>query len=136
MTLQKIKSSLNQHYPDLLFFKHMDLQVESLTKDKAVLSLACNEHTLSPYGAMFGGVVSFAADVAIWNALLTRGENPHVVTTDLNMHYLERLSQGRVRFMAEILKYGTRIIIGECKIYNAKKVLAAHATASFLRLDT
>lgn len=134
MTLQKLKLALNQGYKDPLFLRSMDLQVEHLNRDKAVLSIACNEHTLSTYGSLYGGVIGFAADIAIWNALLTRGDEPRVVTTDLNTHFLERFDEGRARFDAEILRYGSRMIMGECKVYNSKNNLAAHVTASFLRV--
>ena len=134
--MQKIKTKLNKGYQDPLFLRSMDLKVEMLKKDKAVLSMACNEHTLSGYGSLYGGIIGFAADIAIWNALLTRGDEPHVVTTDLNTHFLERFGKGRARFEATILRYGARMIMGECKVYNAKNNLAAHVTASFLRVDS
>lgn len=135
MTWDDLKNRLNQSYQKLELLKLMGFSVSSFDNDKATLTIEANDNTLSPYGALYGGVISFAADIAIWNALLSRGESPRVATTDLNVHYLERFTKGTARFEARILKYGSRIIMGECDIFNQDNVLAAHATASFLRLD-
>lgn len=126
--------NLNEGYEKSLFLKAMELKVLALGEDTAVLELACNEHTVSPYGSLYGGVVSFAADIAIWNALLTRDEKPAVATTDLNIHYLDRFTTGTARFEAKVLRYGSRMVIGETNIFNNQGVLAAHATASFLKV--
>jgi len=135
MNFAGIKKRLNLSYQKPLFLQSMDLRVESLAKDRAVLSVACNEHTLAPiHGSLYGGIIGFVADIAIWNALLTRDDKQNVATIDLHTHFLEKFSKGRARFEAKILRYGARVIVGECKAYTARKVLAAHVTASFLRI--
>lgn len=135
MNSDELKQKLNANYAKIELLKTMGIRVESFDTDRAILTIACDDNTTSPYGSLYGGVVSFAADIAIWNALLTRGENPRVATTDLNVHYLERFPKGRARFEARILKYGSRLIIGECDVFNQDNVMAAHVTASFLKLD-
>lgn len=134
MTLQEIQKKLNQNFNSGTFFKLMDLKVVSLSQDKAVLTVACNQDTISFQGSLYGGVLSFAADVAIWAALVTRGFEQQVVTTDLNIHYLDRFEKGLARFEATILRRGKRMIMGEVNIYNNQNVLAAHVTGSFLKV--
>ena len=134
MSAETLRKKLNDGYRLNDFTKMMGLYVEKFDEDRAVLRVDCNEKTMSRYGTLYGGVVSFAADVALWNALLTRGEHPRVVTTDLNVHYLDRFPEGHATIDARVLRYGKRLIICEAEMYNSKKVLAAHITGTFMNL--
>jgi uncharacterized protein (TIGR00369 family) len=129
-----LKKKLNATFQTNPFLKLMEFQVESFQKDKAVLSVICNHDTMSFQGSLYGGVLSFAADVAIWAALLGTGFKGRVVTTDLTMHYLDRFEKGKALLEATILRSGKRMIMGEVNVYNHKRKLGAHATAGFLRL--
>ena len=132
--LVKTKKELNARFKSRTFLKLMNLKLLSLKDDRATLSFDCNSDTVSLRGTLYGGVVAFAADVGIWAALVSEGLDQLVVTTDLNVHYLDRFEKGKVTVRAAILRRGKNMIIGEARLYNHKKILAAHVTGSFIRL--
>lgn len=132
--LSEIKKRLNERFAARTFFRLMNLKLLALKKDHAVLSFDCNDDTVSLRGTLYGGVIAFAADVGIWAALVSDGLDQLVVTTDLNVHYRDRFQAGRVRVEARVLRRGKSMIIGEARLFNHQKNLAAHVTASFLRL--
>ena len=128
-TIKKI----NREFAATRLFALMGLTVVKMGAGKASLTVVCSADTLSHNGSLFGGVISCAADVAICVALLSQGYRDKVVTTDLNVHYLDRFERGKARLEAVILRHGKRLIMGEVNMFNHKNILAAHITGTFLK---
>lgn len=126
-------TALNHSFSRTKLFQLMDLKVTRMNHGKASLTLVCNKDTMSDQGSLYGGIISCAADVAIWVALLSLGHSGKVVTTDLNVHYLERFEKGRARLDAKILRHGKRLIMGEVEMFNHSKIMGAHITGTFLK---
>lgn len=125
---------LNREFAETPLFRLMGLEVVRMGSGKAVLTVDCNADTLSHQGSLYGGIISCAADVAIWVALLSQGYKGKVVTTDLNVHYLDRFERGKARLETAILRHGKRLIMGEVNMFNHEKMLSAHVTGTFLKI--
>lgn len=134
MTTVSTLKNLNREFAETALFALMGLKIVKMGRGRAVLTVECNDQTLSHQGSLYGGVISCAADVAIWVALMSQGYTDKVVTTDLNVHYLDRFERGKASLEAVILRHGKRLIMGEVNLFNHKKILAAHVTGTFLKI--
>ena len=74
------------------------------------------------------------ADVALYVAILaTLGEAAtQAVTTNLNINFLSRPSQGDLIAEVELVKVGKKLVIGEVELYSdGGDAMVAHAIATY-----
>lgn len=132
MNRNEIIEMFENQFKSETLFKLMNVQLVEMKDDYAILTVDCNDDTVSFMGSLYGGVITFAADVAMYAALISKGMEK-VVTTDLNVHYLDRFEKNIARFEAQVLRRGKKMIMAEVNVYNSDNVLAAHCTGSFLK---
>lgn len=111
----------------------IDLRVEELTQNAALIRIPFDEKNKRPGGSVSGPVLMAAGDTAMYAAILgAMGEVAMAVTSNLNINFMQR--PGEVDILAEgkILKLGKRIAYCEVEIYTSEsRDLVAHVTGSY-----
>ena len=129
--------------PDLLdrlrarFSGHAALQrlafeLEDLSMDRSVMSLAFSASIDSGAGNIHGGILASLADTAIACALSTSFDGKMgFATSNLNIHYLRR-ARTDVTATATIIKKGSKVCVGQAEIRDAEGKLVAMVIADFV----
>lgn len=85
------RRELNRYFRDSPFNDWMDLTVEALEEDRAVVTVPHDEKLTNPGGTVHGGVLAAVMDVTAAAVLLHAVEDlggMSLVTTDMNIRYL------------------------------------------------
>lgn len=125
--LKLIRGRLHKHP----FAQLLGQRVESLSYQKAVVSLRTNESHLNPNGVVHGGVLMSLADNAAGSSVLYTGQ----VTPTLDLHYrfLRPVYAGdKVYAYAEVVQAGLTIVVIQVKLY-VDDNLIGDATAAFYK---
>jgi len=111
----------------------MDLKVERIDNGHARIRIPFNDKNKRPGGTVSGPVLMAAADTAMYAAILGAvGEVAMVVTSNLNINFMQRPGQVDIIAEGKILKLGKRLAYCEVDIFtSASSELAAHVTGSY-----
>ncbi|MCZ4499707.1 MAG: thioesterase superfamily protein [Marmoricola sp.] len=128
-----IRDSLHQ---GAAIHKFLDLSIDELGPDYAVMSLPLRAEALNGSGNLHGGVVATLIDVTAGTAA-ARSERYDaalhtLVTADLHVRYLRTPRGGSVSARAEVIQAGKQLIILECKVTDAEGRLIAAADFSMM----
>jgi uncharacterized protein (TIGR00369 family) len=111
------------------FSRHIGLRIESVEPGRTVFSLQVAEMHLNGAGTVHGGVHASLMDSAMAVSLIAC--KLRVTTTQMNLHYLEPATRGRIVCTAQVMHRARRSAITEAKIHDEAGRLLASATASF-----
>ena len=103
-------SRLHAAFAQVAYARLLGLELTSVTRGAAVVSLAVRAELTRMEGIMHGGALASAMDTAAAFAvlsLLAPGEQ--TVTVDLTLHFLRPVSSGTVRAEARVLRAGRRL---------------------------
>lgn len=110
------------------------LKVESLEPGSARIRLLYRESMLRPGKVLSGPALFTAADTAMYVLVLSHiGPQMMAVTSDLNLHFLNKAEPGDILADARLLKLGRRNVVMEVSLSSSANPdkLVAHATGSY-----
>ena len=117
------------------FMDLMNVKVESIEKDGALLRAACDEKSLRPGGTVAGPIMMGLADAAFYAVVLANiGMVALAVTTNLTINFLRKPGPGDVYCRATLLKLGKRLAVCEGLIYTEQLGIdqpVAHVTGTY-----
>ena len=120
---------------DVPFAKLLGIEVESVERGHAVLSMKMRDDLMRNGGIAHGGAVAALIDSAMAFAIIPMlAENEHSVTVDLTIHYLRPVSEGSARASARVVRAGKRVITVSAELFDSNEKLAATAISTYLRL--
>lgn len=129
MDVSQLQTFLDQHFPN------SKIVIESVGDMKASIRLpmADAKEYLRPGGTVSGPTLMTLADTAMYIAILAEiGPVALAVTTNLNINFMRKPKPVDVIANAEILKLGSRLAIGDVRIYSkGSSDVVAHATCTY-----
>lgn len=131
LTAAEVSAFLDVHFPQIQAGR--DYTLVSVGPGEAVLKLEPDERHLRPGATISGPTLFTLADVAAYAALLAHvGPEPLMVTTNMNINFMRRLSLGALLGRCHILKLGRRLAVFEVDIRPAAGGdPVAHATGTY-----
>ncbi|CAM3939834.1 PaaI family thioesterase [Cohnella lubricantis] len=113
------------------FWGHLGCRLEEWSDREVTISMEIKPELLNLAGILHGGVHASLIDTVIGIlVMIVRGEE-NVVTTNLNMHFLESTSSGRVFATAEIVHMTRRSITATGYVRSEDGDKLAFGTATF-----
>ncbi len=111
------------------------LQLESLTRERAVMRAAHRDEFLRPGGTVAGPIMMGLADAAFYAVIMANlGPVELAVTTNLSINFLRKPPPGDILAGAGLLKLGKRLAVCEASLYSealGEGRAVAHATGTY-----
>ncbi|MGH9839920.1 MAG: PaaI family thioesterase [Blastocatellia bacterium] len=106
--LEKIRAKFEQnHFPRLV-----GIEIDSMERGRARLSLEVEEKHLQLQGIMHGGAIATLIDTAVAFAIVSVSEpGARFSTIELKINYLSPIREGRVVADAWLVRDGRRIVV-------------------------
>lgn len=116
MTAAELQDFLSSHFP------HVDdvgFRIEEVAENFARVRMVYHVGHLRPGGTISGPSLMMLADTAMYMAILGMiGPEAMAVTAGLNISFLRRPKAADVIAEATILKLGSRLAVGDVRIYS------------------
>lgn len=113
------------------FWGYLGCELEQLKDNRAVISLDVQAHHLNLLGIMHGGVYASLLDNVMGLAAMAARPQDKVVTTNLNIHYMASIRQGRATATAELTHQSRKILTIQGAVTDENGALCALGTGSF-----
>ena len=130
ITIQEIELLTLESLP---FAVDYGFRVDSLGSGTSTVHPPYQESFLRPGGTISGPVIMGLADYALFVAILTKiGLVELAVTTNLNINFLRRPEPGDLLAVANVIKIGKRLAVGQVEVYvDGEESMIAHATSTY-----
>jgi uncharacterized protein (TIGR00369 family) len=113
----------------------LGLELGEINYDRVSIHLDVREQLKQNRGVVHGGAIASLIDTASAFAVLTRIEpDEHVTTTDLTIHYLRPVTEGRLIATARIVKGGRRLFVLSIDVTNDSDRLVATAVTTYIKV--
>ncbi len=113
--------------------KWLKAKIYSIDSGSIRAKVVIRKEMTNPVGKLHGGVIALIADEAIGGAVLSTGVDMFYVTVNLSIDYLQGADLGdELTIHGKVIRKGTKIINGECYIYNNENVIIAKATSNLV----
>jgi len=134
LSLEQVQTLLRNAFPASAGSAAM--VVEALEPGCARIRLPFQKWMVRPGQVLSGPSMMTAIDTAMYVVVLAHiGEQMMAVTTDMNLHFVNKGALGDLIAEARILKLGRRLIVMEAKLFSSADPdrLVMHATGSYAR---
>ena len=130
ITIQEIELLTLESLP---FAVDYGFRVDSVSLGTSTVRSPYQESFLRPGGTISGPVIMGLADYALFVAILTKiGLVELAVTTNLNINFLRRPDPGDLLAVANVIKIGKRLAVGQIEVYlDGEESMIAHATSTY-----
>ena len=134
--LDEVRSErIREAFAAVPFAKLLGLELGEMSPGEANLHLDLRDELKQNQGVMHGGAVAALIDTAAAFAVVTRLEKgERVTTTDLTIHYLRPMTEGRLTATARIIRGGRRLFVLSVEVTNAERLVAT-AVTSYIKLQ-
>ncbi|MBV9455533.1 MAG: PaaI family thioesterase [Rubrobacter sp.] len=122
---------LVQHFnEEVEFARHIKLQIEEVEPGGAVLYTNVEATHLNGSGSLHGGVYASLLDTGMGLSLASL-VGLRVATTQMNVHFLEPVREGRITCRSEVIHSTRRTATVEGRVYDEEGNLVAMGTGAF-----
>ena len=130
ITIQEIELLTMESLP---FAVDYGFRVDSVRSGTSTVRAPYQESFLRPGGTISGPVIMGLADYALFVAILTKiGLVELAVTTNLNINFLRRPDPGDLLAVANVIKIGKRLAVGQVEVYvDGEESMIAHVTSTY-----
>jgi uncharacterized protein (TIGR00369 family) len=113
------------------FWGFLGCQLESLTPQKAEISLQAETQHLNLIGIVHGGVLSSLLDNAMGVLVMSILPQAKIVTTNLNVHFVAPMQPGRLIVSAELVHQSRKMLTVYGTITDGEGKLGTIGTGTF-----
>lgn len=113
------------------FWGYLGCKLEKLEQGKVEISLDARKQHLNPIGLVHGGVLASLLDNAMGIAVMLVRPNDKTVTTNLNIHYVSTLYEGKLRVTAEVVHQSRKMLTTTGTVWDAEGKIATIGTGTF-----
>jgi uncharacterized protein (TIGR00369 family) len=113
------------------FWGYLGCELVSVTDNQVTISLEAESHHMNIIGIVHGGVLSSLLDNAMGIAVMAARPEDKVVTTNLNVHFVSPLKEGKLIVTAEIVHQSRKMITTQGRVTDAEGNLSTIGTGSF-----
>ena len=118
------------------YAKFLGLELGEVASGEATIHLTVRDELKQNQGVVHGGAVASLIDTASAFAVLTHIEiHERVTTTDLTIHYLRPITEGRMAATARIVRGGRRLFVLSVEVRNDRDVLVATAVTTYIKIQ-
>jgi len=118
------------------YAKFLGLELGEVASGEATIHLTVRDELKQNQGVVHGGAVASLIDTASAFAVLTHIEiHERVTTTDLTIHYLRPITEGRMAATARIVRGGRRLFVLSVEVRNDRNVLVATAVTTYIKIE-
>jgi acyl-CoA thioesterase len=118
------------------YAKFLGLELGEVAPGEATIYLTVRDELKQYQGVVHGGAVASLIDTASAFAVLTQIEvDERVTTTDLTIHYLRPITEGRMAATARIVRAGRRLFVLSVEVRNDRNVLVATAVTTYIKIQ-
>ena len=130
ITIQEIELLTLESLP---FAVDYGFRVGSVGSGTSTVRAPYQESFLRPGGTISGPVIMGLADYALFVAILTKiGLVELAVTANFNINFLRRPDPGDLLAVANVIKIGKRLAVGQVEVYvDGEESMIAHATSTY-----
>jgi len=122
-------------FASVAYAKFLGLQLGEFGNGEASTYLDVRDELKQNQGVVHGGAVASLIDTASAFAVLTQIEvHERVTTTDLTIHYLRPITEGRMAATARIVRGGRRLFVLSVEVRNDRNVLVATAVTTYIKI--
>ena len=134
--LDEVRSELiREAFAKVPFARFLGLELGAMKPGEANLHLEIRDELKQNQGVAHGGAVASLIDTAAAFAVVTRLEKgERVTTTDLTIHYLRPITEGRLTATARIVRGGRRLFVLSVEVTNQGRLVAT-AVTSYIKLQ-
>src|SRR2546430_16400180 len=113
----------------------LGLELGEISSGAVSIHLEVRDELRQNQGVVHGGAVASLIDTAAAFAVLTQLEiGERVTTTDLTIHYLRPITEGRMAATARIVRGGRRLFVLSVEVRNDRNVLVATACTTYIKI--
>jgi uncharacterized protein (TIGR00369 family) len=117
------------------YARFLGLELGDIRAGEVSIHLDVRDELKQNQGRVHGGAIASLIDTAAAFAVLTQIEtNERVTTTDLTIHYLRPITEGRMTATAHIVRGGRRLFVLSVEVTNSARVLVATAVTTYIRI--
>ncbi|MBD0383109.1 PaaI family thioesterase [Paenibacillus sedimenti] len=113
------------------FWGFLGCEFVSMEAGVVTVALDAKPHHLNLIGIVHGGVLSSLLDNAMGIAIMTARPEEKVVTTNLNVHFVSPLKEGRLLVTAEIVHQSRKMITTQGRVTDSEGNLGTIGTGTF-----
>lgn len=113
------------------FWDYLGCTAEEVTAERTVVTLTAEKKHLNPIGMVHGGVLSSLLDNAMGLAVIAARPGESAVTTNLNVHFVAPLHEGRLITTAVIQHQSRSTITVHATVTDESGKLGTIGTGSF-----
>jgi len=125
-----------QAFASVPYAKFLGLELGDIQPDEVSIHLNVRTQLKQNQGVVHGGVIASLIDTASAFVVLTHIEpEERVTTTDLTIHYLRPVTEGRMTATARIVRPGRRLFVLSVEVTDSKGTLVATAVTTYIRLQ-
>ncbi|SDN76539.1 uncharacterized domain 1-containing protein [Paenibacillus sp. yr247] len=124
--LQQLAASAEPTFWGFLGCEFISMQDQIIT-----IALDAKPHHLNPIGIVHGGVLSSLLDNAMGIVVMMARPDEKVVTTNLNVHFVAPLYEGRLLVTAELVHQSRKMITTQGRVIDREGNLGTMGTGTF-----
>src|SRR2546423_10269558 len=118
------------------YAKFLGLRLGEIHNGEVSIHLDVRDELKQNQGVVHGGAVASLIDTASAFAVLTEIDvHERVTTTDLTIHYLRPITEGRMAATARIVRGGRRLFVLSVEVRNDRDVLVATAVTTYIKIQ-
>ncbi|QYK61697.1 Thioesterase superfamily protein [Paenibacillus sp. S25] len=118
------------------FWEYLGCELVAADANEVQIALEAKQEHTNVMGIVHGGVLTSLMDQAMGMVSMASRNMDPCVTTNLNVHFLSAMRQGRLEVRARILHQGGRTITTEAEVRDSEGTLGSTSTATFRVLRT
>jgi acyl-CoA thioesterase len=125
-----------QAFASVPYAEFLGLELGEVTSGEATIYLIARDELKQNQGVVHGGAIASLIDTASAFAVLTKiGLDERVTTTDLTIHYLRPITEGRMAATARIVRAGRRLFVLSIDVRNDGGALVATAVTTYIKIQ-
>ncbi|MDQ0888468.1 uncharacterized protein (TIGR00369 family) [Paenibacillus sp. V4I9] len=113
------------------FWGFLGCEFVSVQDNIITIALEAKTHHLNPIGIVHGGVLSSLLDNAMGIVVMMARPEDKVVTTNLNVHFVAPLYEGRLLVTAELVHQSRKMITTQGRVVDREGNLGTIGTGTF-----
>ncbi|MEW9668025.1 PaaI family thioesterase [Ammoniphilus sp. 3BR4] len=129
MTIMSL-DEVRQVFEKSSFVSHLGFQIVQFEEGKVILELPVDQHVMNVNETVHGGVYASMLDNILGMTFRSIVKYP-LTTMNLNIHYLDSVTEGKLVATATVLKQGYKLLTGEGEIRDGNGKLVAKGTGTF-----
>ena len=115
------------------------MEIRQIDEHGAVAAMPERSDFLRPGNSVAGPVIMTLCDAVVYLAILGHygtNEGLHVVTSNLNIHFLARAVPGEIVAHCKLVKAGSRLVTADVEVFDHRQLIVAKATVSYMAVSS